>query len=127
VVAVVGDLIKIFAVCCCAPYASDNGANRLTDFSETCDAGPDVCVTPQLVSSWVSADRRRLIWGQEEREGERLHAKHRCSCEGCVIVDLQGGGWERMDWIDLAEDGKEWRAVVNTAMNLQVHKTREVS
>ena len=25
-----------------------------------------------------------------------------------------------MDWIDLAQDRKRWRAVVNTAMNLRV-------
>jgi hypothetical protein len=25
-----------------------------------------------------------------------------------------------MDWIDVAEDREEWRAVVNTVMNLQV-------
>jgi hypothetical protein len=26
----------------------------------------------------------------------------------------------RMDWIDLAEDGDRWRAVVNAVMNLRV-------
>jgi hypothetical protein len=72
-------------------------------------------------------DKRRLIWEQEKREGERLHAKQRCRWEDCTEVDLQGVGWDGMYWIDLADDGKEWRAVVNTAMKLQVHKTREVS
>jgi hypothetical protein len=72
-------------------------------------------------------DKRRFILEQEKRVGERPGAKERCRCEDCDKVDLQGIGWEGMDWIDLAEDGKEWRAVVNTAVNLQVHKTREVS
>jgi hypothetical protein len=29
-------------------------------------------------------------------------------------------GWDGMDWIELAQDRDQWRALVNTAMNLQV-------
>jgi hypothetical protein len=29
-------------------------------------------------------------------------------------------GWGSMDWIDLAQDRDQWRAVVNMVMNLQV-------
>jgi hypothetical protein len=29
-------------------------------------------------------------------------------------------GWDGMDWIDLAQDRDQWRAPVNTAMNLRV-------
>ena len=29
-------------------------------------------------------------------------------------------GWGSMDWIDLAQDMDRWRAIVNTAMDLQV-------
>jgi hypothetical protein len=28
--------------------------------------------------------------------------------------------WEGVEWIYLAQNGKHWRAVVNTAMNLRV-------
>jgi hypothetical protein len=28
--------------------------------------------------------------------------------------------WGGMDWIDLAQDRNQWRALVNTAMNLLV-------
>jgi hypothetical protein len=35
-------------------------------------------------------------------------------------VDLRDIGWDGMDWIDLAEDRDQWRALVNTAMNLRV-------
>jgi hypothetical protein len=29
-------------------------------------------------------------------------------------------GWDGMDWIDLAQDRDQWRALVNTVMNLWV-------
>jgi hypothetical protein len=29
-------------------------------------------------------------------------------------------GWGGMDWIDLAQDTDEWRALMNTVMNLRV-------
>jgi hypothetical protein len=29
-------------------------------------------------------------------------------------------GWDGMDWIDLAQDKDQWRALVNMVMNLRV-------
>jgi hypothetical protein len=34
--------------------------------------------------------------------------------------DLRDLGWGCMDWVDLAQDRDQWRAHVNTVMNLQV-------
>jgi hypothetical protein len=34
-------------------------------------------------------------------------------------MDLREIEWEGVDWIHLAQDGDQWRAVVNTVMNLQ--------
>jgi hypothetical protein len=33
-------------------------------------------------------------------------------------MDLQEIGWDGVDWIDLAQDRDQWRALVNTVMNL---------
>jgi hypothetical protein len=33
------------------------------------------------------------------------------------VRDIQ---WGSMDWIDLAQDRDQWRALVNTVMNLRV-------
>jgi hypothetical protein len=33
-------------------------------------------------------------------------------------MDLRETGWVGMDWIELAQDRNQWRALVNTMMNL---------
>jgi hypothetical protein len=35
-------------------------------------------------------------------------------------MDLREIGWDVIDWIDLAQDRDQWKALVNTAMNIQV-------
>jgi hypothetical protein len=37
-----------------------------------------------------------------------------------IKMDLREIGWNGMDWIDLAQDRDQWRALVNTVMNLRV-------
>jgi hypothetical protein len=37
-----------------------------------------------------------------------------------IKMDLREIGWGSMDWIDLAQDRDQWRALVNTGMNLRV-------
>jgi hypothetical protein len=36
-------------------------------------------------------------------------------------MDLKEIGWDCMDLIGLAQDRDQWRALVNTVMNLRVH------
>jgi hypothetical protein len=36
------------------------------------------------------------------------------------LVHLREVGWGDMNWIDLAEDRNQWRALMSTAMNLRV-------
>jgi hypothetical protein len=35
-------------------------------------------------------------------------------------IDLTEIGWDGVDWIELAQDRDQWRARVNTVMNLRV-------
>jgi hypothetical protein len=37
-----------------------------------------------------------------------------------IKIDRREIRWGGMDWIDLAQDRDQWRALVNTAMNLRV-------
>jgi hypothetical protein len=39
---------------------------------------------------------------------------------GWTIMDLKEIGWDGVDWIDMAQDMDQWRAVVNMVLNLQV-------
>jgi hypothetical protein len=35
-------------------------------------------------------------------------------------MDLREIGWDGVDWIELAQDGDQWGALVNTVMKLRV-------
>jgi hypothetical protein len=35
-------------------------------------------------------------------------------------MDLGKKGWDGRDWIELAQNRDQWRAVVNTVMNLRI-------
>jgi hypothetical protein len=37
-----------------------------------------------------------------------------------IKMDLREIGWDGVDWIDLAQNRDQWRALVNTVMNLRV-------
>jgi hypothetical protein len=34
-------------------------------------------------------------------------------------MDLREIGWDGIDWIDLAQDRDQWRALVNTVIKIQ--------
>jgi hypothetical protein len=54
-------------------------------------------------------------------EGKRPLRRPRRRWMDNIKMDLYREiGWDDMDWIDLAQDSDQWRALVNTVMNFQV-------
>jgi hypothetical protein len=53
-------------------------------------------------------------------EGKRPLGRPRRRWEENFKMDLREIGWGGMDWIDVALDRDQWRALVNTVMNLRV-------
>jgi hypothetical protein len=37
-----------------------------------------------------------------------------------IKMDLREIGWDLVDWIDIAQDKEQWRALVKTVLNLRV-------
>jgi hypothetical protein len=52
-----------------------------------------------------------------KREGKRPLKRLRCRWEDNIKTDLQEVGCGGMDWIEMAQDRKRWRALVNAVMN----------
>jgi hypothetical protein len=60
----------------------------------------------------------RILVGKPERKKPLERPRRRW--EDDIRMDLREIGWGGMDWIDVAQDRDQWRALVNTAMNLRV-------
>jgi hypothetical protein len=57
----------------------------------------------------------RILVGKPE--GRRTLGRPRRRWVDNIKMDLRGIGW---DWIDMAQDRDQWRALVNTILNLRV-------
>jgi hypothetical protein len=53
-------------------------------------------------------------------EGKRQLGRSRLSWVDNIKMDLGEIGWDDMVWIEMAQDRDQWRALVNTMMNLRV-------
>jgi hypothetical protein len=53
-------------------------------------------------------------------EGKKPLGRPRRRWVDNIKMDLREVGWDGMDWIDLAQYRDQWRALVNTVMNLRV-------
>jgi hypothetical protein len=60
----------------------------------------------------------RILVGKPE--GKRTLGRPRRRWVDNIKMDLREIGWDGKNWIDLARDRDQWRAVVNTVMNLRV-------
>jgi hypothetical protein len=60
----------------------------------------------------------RILVGKPEGKRPLGRPRRRWVCN--IKMDLREIGWDRMEWIDLAQDRDQWRVLVNTVMNLAV-------
>jgi hypothetical protein len=60
----------------------------------------------------------RILVGKPE--GKRPLGRPRGRWVDNIKMDVGEIGWGGMDWIDLAQDTDQWRALVSTVMNLRV-------
>jgi hypothetical protein len=60
----------------------------------------------------------RILVGKPE--GKRPLARPRRRWVDNIKIDLREIGWDGVDWVDLSQDRDQWRALVNTVMNLRV-------
>jgi hypothetical protein len=69
----------------------------------------------------MNGDKRneyRILAGKSE--GKRPLGRPRYRWEDDIKMDLREIGWGGVDRIDLAQDRDQWRALINTVMNLRV-------
>jgi hypothetical protein len=68
-------------------------------------------------------------WGRREMhigfllgkpEGKRPLGRQRSRWADKIKTDLREIGWYGVEWINMAQDRDQWRALVNTVMNLLV-------
>jgi hypothetical protein len=60
----------------------------------------------------------RILEGKPEGKGPFGRPRRRWMDN--IEMVLREVGWDAMDWIDLAQDRGQWRALVNAVMNLRV-------
>jgi hypothetical protein len=60
----------------------------------------------------------RILMGKPE--GKRPLGRTRRRWVDNFKMDLRVIGWDGMVWIDLAQDRDQWKALVNTVINLRV-------
>jgi hypothetical protein len=61
-------------------------------------------------------DGYRILVGKPE--GKKPLGRPRPRWMDNIKIDLREIGWEGMDWIDLAQDRDQWRALMNMVMKL---------
>jgi hypothetical protein len=60
----------------------------------------------------------RIVVGKPD--GKRPLGRPRRRSVDNIKMGLREIGWDGMDRVDLAQDRDQWRAIVNTVMNLRV-------
>jgi hypothetical protein len=58
-------------------------------------------------------------WWESQKETDQLGRPRRRWVDN-IEMDLIEIGWDGVDWLDMAQDRDQWRALVNTVLNLRV-------
>jgi hypothetical protein len=68
----------------------------------------------------MAEDRKveRFLVGKQEEK--RPLGRQSCRWEVGIRMDLRECGWGCVEWIQLAQDRDQWRAIVNTVINLRI-------
>jgi hypothetical protein len=53
-------------------------------------------------------------------EGKRPLGRPRLMWADNIKMDLREIGWDGVDWINMAQDRDQWRALLNTVLNIRV-------
>jgi hypothetical protein len=53
-------------------------------------------------------------------ERKRPLGRPRCRWTDNIAMDLRDIGWDGVEWIDMAQDRDQWRALVSTVLNHRV-------
>jgi hypothetical protein len=61
-----------------------------------------------LIGYWWESQKEREHWEDQNRWVDNIK------------MDLREIRWDGVDWIDRAEDRDQWKALVNTVLNLRV-------
>jgi hypothetical protein len=72
----------------------------------------------KFISATVTIHAYRILVGKPE--GKRPLGRQRRRWVDNIRMDLREIGWDGVDWMDIAQDRGQWRALVNTVLNLRV-------
>jgi hypothetical protein len=78
----------------------------------------DLIIAGHVARMGETRNAYRILVGTPE--GKRLLGTPRRRWVDNIKMDLREIGWDDVDWIELAQDRDQWRALVNTVMNLRI-------
>jgi hypothetical protein len=88
-------------------YSSPNQNDQIKD-----EMGPECSTNVEKRNAYG------ILVGKSEGKRPLGRSTHRWVDN--IKMDLREIGWDGVDWIDMVQDRDQWRALVNTVLNLRV-------